>query len=202
MSACISPSYSKSTFSASSSRIALRMRSMRSISRLPKLEKERNATRGSWPMVRALPTICLAMVASCSGDRRLVDRGVGQEHRAVAGHHDRVADRHLAGLLVDHVRDVAVAFGEAARDAGHHAGGVAHRHHAGAEHVAALVDHALHVAAQVAVALQALVDQVGVGRVARRQPRIVDLHAGRAVMPRPFMVSRTSSSRPIRIGVP
>ena len=51
------------------------------------------------------------------------------------------------------------------------------RHHAGAEHVAALVDHALHVAAQVAVALQALVDQVGVGRVARREPRIVDLDA-------------------------
>ena len=41
---------------------------MRSISRLPKLEKERKATRGSWPMVRALATICLAMVASCSGE--------------------------------------------------------------------------------------------------------------------------------------
>ena len=101
------------------------------------------------------------------GRGRLVDRGVGQEHRAVARHHDRIAHRHLAGLLVDHALDVAVAFGEAARDAGHHAVGVAHRHHAGAEHVAALVDHALHVAAQVAVALQALVDHVGVGRVAR-----------------------------------
>src|ERR671925_217864 len=135
MSACISPSYSKSTFSASSRRIALRMRSMRSISRLPKLENDRNATRGSWAMARD---------------------------------DDRIADRHLAGLGIDGVLDVAVAFGETARDAGHHAGGVAHRHHAGAEHVAALVDHALHVAAQIAVALQALVDQVGVGLVARR----------------------------------
>jgi hypothetical protein len=76
------------------------------------------------------------------------------------------------------------------------------RHHAGAEHVAALVDHALHVAAQVAVALQALVRHVGVGRVARRQPRIVDLHAGRFADAERFMVSRTCSSRPIRIGVP
>ena len=40
---------------------------MRSISRLPKFEKERNATRGSWPIMRAFFTICLAMVASCSG---------------------------------------------------------------------------------------------------------------------------------------
>src|SRR5207248_5031178 len=90
---------------------------------------------------------------------------------------DGITDRHLARTLVDHALDVAVAFGEAARDAGYHAGGVAHRHHAGAEHVAALVDHALHVAAQVAVALQALVDQVGVGFVARRQPGVVDLDA-------------------------
>ena len=97
----------------------------------------------------------------------------------LARHDDRIADRHLVGLDVDHALDVAVALGEAARDAGHHAVGIAHRHHAGAEHVAALVDHALHVAVQVAVALQALVDQVGVGRVARRQPRVVDLHARR-----------------------
>ncbi len=102
MSACISPSYSKSTFSASRRRIALRMRSMRSISRLPKLEKDRKATRGSWPMVRALPHHLLGNGGELLGARRLVDRGVGQEHRAVARHDDRVADRHLAGLHVDH----------------------------------------------------------------------------------------------------
>jgi hypothetical protein len=89
------------------------------------------------------------------GRRRLVDRGVGEEHRALPRHDDRVADRHLAGFDVDHALHVAVALGEAPRDAGHHAVGVARRHHAGAEDVAALVDHALHVAVQEAVALQA-----------------------------------------------
>src|SRR5437660_3721869 len=92
-------------------------------------------------------------------------------------HDDRIAHRHLAGLLVDYALHIAVALGKAPRDAGHDAVGVAHGHHAGAEHVATLVDHALHVAAQVAVALQPLVDHVGVGRVAGREPGVVDLDA-------------------------
>ena len=47
--------------------------------------------------------------------------------------------------------------------------GVAQRHHAGGEEVAVLVDQALAVAQQIAVALQALVEKVGVGGVALRQ---------------------------------
>ena len=111
------------------------------------------------------------------GRRRLVDRGVGEEHRALARDDDGVAHRYLADFDVDHTLDVGKALGETARDASHHAGGIARRHHAGTEHVAALVDHALHVAMEITIALQPLVDEVGVGRVLGRQPRIVDLHA-------------------------
>jgi hypothetical protein len=47
-------------------------------------------------------------------------------------------------------------------DAGHHAVGVTHGHHAGAVYVAVVVDEALAVAQQVALALQAAVEELRV----------------------------------------
>ena len=71
-----------------------------------------------------------------------------------------------------------------ARDAGHHGVGVAERHHAGGEDVAVLVDQALAVAEQEALALQALVEKVRIVGVALRKPRIVDFDARRGVSSR------------------
>src|SRR5262249_46452522 len=69
--------------------------------------------------------------------------------------------------------------GKAARDAGYHAVGIALRDHAGGEDVAVLIGHALAVAMEGALALQALIEELRVMRVALRKPRIRDLDSVR-----------------------
>ena len=64
-----------------------------------------------------------------------------------------------------------------AGQAGDHRVGVAVRHHAGGEHVAALVHQALAVAEQQPDALLAPIEELGVGPVVLGQPGIVDLDA-------------------------
>ena len=92
--------------------------------------------------------------------------------------HDRHADDAVAGLGVDDAADVVERGRIVARHAGDHRVGIAQRHHAGGEMVAVVVDQALAVAEQVALALQALVEIVGIGGVAARQAGVDDLDAG------------------------
>ena len=55
---------------------------------LPKVEKDRSATRGVKPMRAGHGSaVWMAMSASASRVGQLVDRGVGDEHGAAAGHH-------------------------------------------------------------------------------------------------------------------
>ena len=84
------------------------------------------------------------------------------------------AGRRAGSIDPQHVLEhVAVVAGEA----GDHGVGVAARHHAGAEDVAVLVDQALAVAEQQAVALLAVVEVLGVLAVVLRQAGVVDLDA-------------------------
>ena len=103
------------------------------------------------------------------GVRHFGDGGVGDQHGAAARQHQRHAHHAMAGLGVDAAAHVLERDREVARDAGHHGVGVAERHHAGGEMVAVLVDQALAVALQEALALQPLVEIGGIGGVALRQ---------------------------------
>ena len=108
------------------------------------------------------------------------------------------------GARVDGVADVVQAHRGRARQPGHHRVGVAGRHHAGGEHVAVLVHHALAVAQQEALPLQPRVEEVDVFRGCRRDSRAlwismpVDDRQGRGWP----CVACTRSSRPISTGVP
>ena len=99
-------------------------------------------------------------------------------HRASAAERDRHADDAVAGVGVDDAPDVVERGRIVARDAGDHRVGVAQRHHAGGEMVAVVVDQPLGVAEEVALALQPLVEEVGIDGVALRQARVDDLDAG------------------------
>ena len=79
----------------------------------------------------------------------------------------------VAGL--DRMADVVQADRGGAGQAGDHGVGVAGRHHAGGEHVAVLVDHALAVALQEAAALQPAVQELDIFAVGAGQPGVVDL---------------------------
>lgn len=61
-----------------------------------------------------------------------------------------------------------------ARDAGDHAVCIAKPQHAGGEDIAVIIDQALHVPAQIAAALQPLVQPVGIVGIVVRQPGIPD----------------------------
>ena len=78
------------------------------------------------------------------------------------------------------------------------------RHHAGGEDVAVLVDQALAVAEEHALALQARVEEVGVVLVALARARAlwISMPVGLAEAGRLHGVAWMRSSRPIRIGVP
>ena len=128
-------------------------------------------------MRRATPAASTAISASSLGLRHFGDRGVGDQHGAPARQHQRQADHAMAGLGIDDAAHVLQRHGKVARDAGDHGVGVAERHHAGGEVVAVLVDQALAVAEQVALALQALVEIGGVVGVALRQRGVDDLDA-------------------------
>ena len=105
------------------------------------------------------------------------DRGVGDHDRAAARQHQRDADHAMAGLVVDDAPHLFERDREIARHAGHHRVGVALRDHRRGEVIAVLVDHPLAVAEQEAAALQPLVEELRVERVALREPRVVDLDA-------------------------
>ena len=105
------------------------------------------------------------------GRRHLMHAGVGDQHRATAADRQRAADQAPSGLGVDDAADIAEHAGRVARHARHHHVGVAVRDHQRREHVA-LVDHeTIAVAAQEALALEPLEQEVGeflgVGRAAR-----------------------------------
>ena len=116
-------------------------------------------------------------VGDVGGVRHLGDGGVGDQHGAAARQHHRDADHAMAGFRIDAALHVLERHGEIAGHAGQHGVGIAERDHAGGEMIAVLVDQPLAVALQKAVALQPLVQIRGIGRVARRQPRIDDLDA-------------------------
>ena len=100
----------------------------------------------------------LGDVGELLGVRHVVHGGVGDEHRAAAAERDRHADDAVAGLGVDDAADVVERGRIVAGDAGDHRVGVAQRHHAGGEMVAVVVDQPLAVAEEIALALQALVE--------------------------------------------
>ncbi len=99
--------------------------------------------------------------------RGLVDNGVGDQYGAAARQHQRDAHDPMPGLGIDAAPHVLERHGEIARDAGDHGIGVAERDHAGGEMIAVLVDQALTVALQEAVALQPFVEISGIGGIAR-----------------------------------
>ena len=92
----------------------------------------------------------------------------------------RHAHHPAARRRVDHPQHLVQRLVEVAGDAGDHAVGVAQRHHGGGEGVAVLVDQPLHVAVQIALALQALVEEVDVLRIAVRQAGVDDLELASA----------------------
>ena len=94
------------------------------------------------PKLRAACAASVAMLASCSARRHVVDGGVGDDHRAAAAQGQRDADDVAAGLLVDHAMHVAVDARPVARHARDHRVGVAVRHHQRGEHVALVGDEA------------------------------------------------------------
>ena len=104
----------------------------------------------------------LGDVGELPGVRHVGDAHVRHQHRAPADQRDRHADHAAFGLGVEHQAHVVVGGVPVARDARHHAVGVAHGHHAGAVNIAVVVDQALAVAQQVALALQARVEVLGV----------------------------------------
>ena len=112
------------------------------------------------------------------------------------------AEHDAARGRVDGVADVVEADRGRAGHAGDHRIGIAHRHHAGGEDVAVLVDQALAVAEQEAVALQAAIQEVGIVRVALRKSRIADLDPFGSGTPRLAIVAWIRSSRPTSTGVP
>ena len=106
---------------------------------------------------------------------------VGDQHGAAAAERDRHADHAPAGPGIEHPAHVLVGRGPVAGDAGDHAVGVPHRHHAGGEHVAVVVDEPLAVAQQIALALQAPIEELGVLVPPLGQAGVVHLdHVGEA----------------------
>ena len=89
----------------------------------------------------------------------------------------REAKGDATGGRLDRMADVVEAHRGRTGEPGHHRIGIAGRHHAGGEHVAILVHHALAVALQEAAALQAAIQEVDILRVGSGQPCIVDLDA-------------------------
>ena len=102
------------------------------------------------------------------GTGHLGHRGIGDQHGVPAGEHQRHAHHAMARLGIDAAADIVERHREIARDAGHHRIGIAERDHAGGEMIAVLVDQALDVALEKALALEPLVKKGGIGCVALR----------------------------------
>ena len=132
-----------------------------------------------------------------------MDRRIGDEHGAAAHQRHRDADRPMARAVVDGAAHVVERDGEIAGEAGHQGIGIAHRHHAGGEDIAVLIGQALAIAEQEAVALQPLIEKVGVVDIALGNARIEDLDIVVEFESRSRRASFGSSvSRPISMAVP
>src|SRR5260370_35123378 len=83
----------------------------------------------------------------------------------------------MARLRIDAAPHLFQRHREITRHTRDHGIGIAERDHAGGEMIAVLVDHALAVALEIAVALQPLIEIGRIGRIARRHRRIDDLDA-------------------------
>ena len=79
-------------------------------------------------------------------------------------------DRPMSGAVVDGLAHIVERDGEVAGEACHHRIGIAHGDHAGCKDVAILIDHALTVTQQEAIALKAFIKEV----------RVVDIALGDA----------------------
>ena len=130
------------------------------------------------------------------------DRGVGDQHGAAARQHQRDAHDAMAGLRIDAAPHVLERDREIAGDAGDHGVGVAERDHAGGEMIAVLVDQALAVALQVAVALQPLVEIGGIAALRDDIAALMISMPPPSSTPSALRVSRTRSSRPTSSAVP
>jgi hypothetical protein len=90
---------------------------------------------------------------------------------------DGHADHPMAGLGIDNAAHILQHCRIVAGHARDHGVGIAQRHHRRGEMVAVVVDQALAVAEEEALALHLLVEMVGIDRVAAREARIDDLDA-------------------------
>ena len=107
-----------------------------------------------------------------------VHQRVGDEDGVAAvPEHEGQAEGDGAGGGIDDVADIGEADGGGAGEAGDHGIRVAGGDHAGGKHVAVLVDHALAVSGQVALALEAGVEEFGVFGVAAGEAGVVDFDA-------------------------
>ena len=105
----------------------------------------------------------MAISARSSRFRHFGDRGIRDEDRATARQHQRNADQAVARLVVDHALDLFQRDRKIAGYSGHHGVGVARRDHGGGIMVAVVVDDALAIPHQEALALQALIEHLRIG---------------------------------------
>ena len=150
--------------------------SARSFGGSPNTECDSSATRGSWPRWRAACAAPIAMSANSSAfGRKWISVSATKMVRPRWPSSRVSAERDAALGRADGLPHVVQADRSGAGQAGHHRVCVAGRHHAGSEHVAVLVHHALAVTLQESFALQARVEQLGVFRVGAGQPGVMDL---------------------------
>ena len=106
------------------------------------------------------------------GIGKLGHRDIAYDQGTAAAHSGRDADRAATGHRIEDQFDIIHDHIRVACDAGDHAVGMTHFQHAGRKHVAIIIDPALHVAAQIALALQAFVQIVGIFRIVLGQAGI------------------------------
>ena len=109
--------------------------------------------------------------------RHFMDGGIGDKHGAPTAERDGNTNHTMTRLGIDDAAHVVETCRIIAGHARHHAIGIAQRHHACRKMIAVIVDEAVAIARQVALALQLLIEIVGVGRIAARQARIDDFDA-------------------------
>ena len=110
------------------------------------------------------------------GGRHLGDRGIGDHNGPTTRQDHRNPDNPVTRLIVDHAPDLFERDREIARYAGHHGVRIALSNHGGAKVVAILVDHPLTVSQQITLALEPLVQELRIKRIALREPGVVDLN--------------------------
>ncbi|MNS81053.1 hypothetical protein D3C72_1147530 [compost metagenome] len=104
--------------------------------------------------------------------------GIGHEDGAVARNDQRNADDAVAGLGVDAAADILERRRIVAGNACYYRVRIAHRHHAGREMVAVVVDQALHVTQQETAALQTRIEIIDIGIDPAGEAGVGDLDIG------------------------